>query len=285
MAVFTESERVEVWDRRQAGESNRSIGRRLGRSAASKASLERGVACRRPSHLSGSQVYLPLDFLPLDFLPLDFLPLDFLPLDFLPLDLDLDLPLDLPLPLDLDFLDLDFLDLDFLDLDLSVDGVVAFEAPGREVEGRFTVPTAFRSRATVRSATARCGPIPLTCSRLAGSALAIDSIVVNPASTKSCDVAGPMPGRSVSGVVTGWVSARRRAVLSQRRASNAWARSFLDRDGPYPAGTDDGGGVARPGRAVRVRSSLVGSLSCTPVGPPIGADMGGCDIKWELCRF
>jgi len=35
VAVFTESERVEVWDRRQAGESNRSIGRRLGRSAAS----------------------------------------------------------------------------------------------------------------------------------------------------------------------------------------------------------------------------------------------------------
>ena len=35
MAVFTEAERVEVWDRRQAGESNRSIGRRLGRSGAS----------------------------------------------------------------------------------------------------------------------------------------------------------------------------------------------------------------------------------------------------------
>jgi len=35
VAVFTESERVEVWDRRQAGEPNRSIGRRLGRSAAS----------------------------------------------------------------------------------------------------------------------------------------------------------------------------------------------------------------------------------------------------------
>ena len=35
MAVFTELERVEVWDRRQAGESNRSIGRRLGRSAGS----------------------------------------------------------------------------------------------------------------------------------------------------------------------------------------------------------------------------------------------------------
>ena len=35
MAVFTESERVELWDRRHAGESNRSIGRRLGRLAAS----------------------------------------------------------------------------------------------------------------------------------------------------------------------------------------------------------------------------------------------------------
>ena len=35
MALFTELERVEVWDRRQAGESNRSIGRRLGRSAGS----------------------------------------------------------------------------------------------------------------------------------------------------------------------------------------------------------------------------------------------------------
>jgi len=35
VAVFTDSERVEVWDRRQAGESNRSIGRRLGRSAGS----------------------------------------------------------------------------------------------------------------------------------------------------------------------------------------------------------------------------------------------------------
>jgi hypothetical protein len=180
---------------------------------APEASLERGVACGRPPHLSGNQDFLPLDFLPLDFLPLDFLPLDFLPLDFLP---------------------------------LSVDGVVAFEAPAREVEGRFTVPTAFRSRATVRSATARCGPIPLTCARLAGSALAIDSIVVNPASTKSCDVAGPMPGRSVSGVVTWWVSAHRRAVLSHRRAFSARTRSFLDRDDPYPAGTDDGGGVPRP---------------------------------------
>ena len=35
MGLFTELERVDVWDRRQAGESSRSIGRRLGRSAAS----------------------------------------------------------------------------------------------------------------------------------------------------------------------------------------------------------------------------------------------------------
>ena len=35
MRLFTEAERVEVWERRQAGESNRSIGRRLGRSAGS----------------------------------------------------------------------------------------------------------------------------------------------------------------------------------------------------------------------------------------------------------
>ena len=59
MAVFTESERVEVWDRRQAGESNRSIGRRLGRSAASiRAFVEssggvRPAVRRRPiRHLS-----------------------------------------------------------------------------------------------------------------------------------------------------------------------------------------------------------------------------------------
>ena len=35
MRRFTEAERVEVWDRWQAGESNRLIGRDLGRSAAS----------------------------------------------------------------------------------------------------------------------------------------------------------------------------------------------------------------------------------------------------------
>ena len=35
MPRFTEEERVEVWDRRQAGDANRVIGRDLGRSAAS----------------------------------------------------------------------------------------------------------------------------------------------------------------------------------------------------------------------------------------------------------
>ena len=49
MAVFTDSERVEVWDRRQAGESNRSIGRRLGRSAASiRAFVESSGGVRPP---------------------------------------------------------------------------------------------------------------------------------------------------------------------------------------------------------------------------------------------
>ena len=35
MAVFRDAERVEVWDRRQAEELNRSIGRSLGRTGAS----------------------------------------------------------------------------------------------------------------------------------------------------------------------------------------------------------------------------------------------------------
>jgi hypothetical protein len=35
VAVFTDVERMEVWDRRQAGELNRSIGRSLGRTGAS----------------------------------------------------------------------------------------------------------------------------------------------------------------------------------------------------------------------------------------------------------
>jgi hypothetical protein len=59
VAVFTGAERVEVWGRRQAGESNRSIERRLGRSAASiRAFVEasgrvRPAVRRRPvRHLS-----------------------------------------------------------------------------------------------------------------------------------------------------------------------------------------------------------------------------------------
>ena len=59
MRFFTEAERVEVWDRRQAGEGNRSIGRRLGRSAGSiRAFVESSggvrppVRCRSSRHLS-----------------------------------------------------------------------------------------------------------------------------------------------------------------------------------------------------------------------------------------
>ena len=49
MAVFTESERAEVWDRRQAGESNRSIGRRLGRSGASIRAMVEASGGVRPA--------------------------------------------------------------------------------------------------------------------------------------------------------------------------------------------------------------------------------------------
>ncbi len=49
MAVFSESERVEVWDRRQAGESNRSIGRRLGRSGASIQAMVESSGGVRPA--------------------------------------------------------------------------------------------------------------------------------------------------------------------------------------------------------------------------------------------
>ena len=59
MRLFTETERVEVWERRQAGEGNRSIGRRLGRSAGSiRAFVESTggvrpeVRRRSPRHLS-----------------------------------------------------------------------------------------------------------------------------------------------------------------------------------------------------------------------------------------
>ena len=59
MRLFTEAERVEVWERRQVGEGNRLIGRRLGRSAGSiRAFVESSggvrppVRRRSPSHLS-----------------------------------------------------------------------------------------------------------------------------------------------------------------------------------------------------------------------------------------
>ena len=49
MRLFTEAERVEVWDRRRAGEANRSIGRRLGRSAGSiRAFVESSGGVRPP---------------------------------------------------------------------------------------------------------------------------------------------------------------------------------------------------------------------------------------------
>ncbi len=49
MAVFTEAERVEVWDRHQAGELNRSIGRSLGRTGASiRAMIESTGGVRPP---------------------------------------------------------------------------------------------------------------------------------------------------------------------------------------------------------------------------------------------
>ena len=59
MARFTEVEVVEVWERRRAGESNRSIGRRLGRSAGSirafvvsSGGVRPPVRCRSSHHLS-----------------------------------------------------------------------------------------------------------------------------------------------------------------------------------------------------------------------------------------
>ena len=60
MAVFTESERVEVWDRRQAGESNRSIGRRLGRSAGSIRAMVESTGGVRPAVRQRSTQHLSL---------------------------------------------------------------------------------------------------------------------------------------------------------------------------------------------------------------------------------
>ncbi len=49
MAVFTDAERMEVWDRRQAGELTRSIGRSLGRTGASIRALIESTGGVRPS--------------------------------------------------------------------------------------------------------------------------------------------------------------------------------------------------------------------------------------------
>ena len=61
MRLFTEAERVEVWDRRQAGEGNRSIGRCLGRSAGSiRAFVESSGGVRPPVRRRASR-HLSLD--------------------------------------------------------------------------------------------------------------------------------------------------------------------------------------------------------------------------------
>ncbi|RLE11342.1 MAG: IS30 family transposase, partial [Actinobacteria bacterium] len=49
MAVFTDAERIEVWDRRAAGELNRSIGRSLGRTGASIRALIESTGGVRPA--------------------------------------------------------------------------------------------------------------------------------------------------------------------------------------------------------------------------------------------
>ena len=54
MRLFTEAERVEVWDRRQAGERNRSIDRRPGRSGGSmRAFVELSGGVRPPVRMEG----------------------------------------------------------------------------------------------------------------------------------------------------------------------------------------------------------------------------------------
>ena len=60
MAVFTDVERVEAWNRRQAGESNRSIGRRLGRSAASIRAMVESSGGVRPAVRQRSAQHLSL---------------------------------------------------------------------------------------------------------------------------------------------------------------------------------------------------------------------------------
>jgi IS30 family transposase len=60
VAVFTDAERVEVWDRRQAGELNRSIGRSLGRTGASIRALIESTGGVRPAARKRCEQHLTL---------------------------------------------------------------------------------------------------------------------------------------------------------------------------------------------------------------------------------
>ena len=57
---YTEEEKVGVWERRQAGESNRSIGRRLGRSAGSIRAFVESSGGVRPAVRGRSSHHLSL---------------------------------------------------------------------------------------------------------------------------------------------------------------------------------------------------------------------------------
>ena len=61
MRLFTEAERVEVWDRRQAGEGNRWIGRRLGRSGGSIRAFVESSGGVRPPVRRRASLHLSLD--------------------------------------------------------------------------------------------------------------------------------------------------------------------------------------------------------------------------------
>ncbi|MCZ6662108.1 MAG: helix-turn-helix domain-containing protein, partial [Actinobacteria bacterium] len=60
MARFSESEVIEVWDRWQAGDANRLIGRDLGRSAASIRGFVESWGGVRPEPRTRSPPHLPL---------------------------------------------------------------------------------------------------------------------------------------------------------------------------------------------------------------------------------
>ncbi|MCH7583515.1 MAG: helix-turn-helix domain-containing protein, partial [Acidobacteria bacterium] len=61
MVRFTEAERVEVWDRWQAGDANRLIGRDLGRSAASIRAFVESWGGVRPEPRRRSERHLSLE--------------------------------------------------------------------------------------------------------------------------------------------------------------------------------------------------------------------------------